>query len=94
MRHEQRIRLCNPLQIMPSELVIRMYLEQYINIWCVKNAWAFPDDKISLWMRRNGYKCILAKDAYCHHFGSITLKQDLGKQGEQERFYLETRGLL
>jgi len=91
MRHEQRIRLCNPLQIMPSELVIRMYLEQYINIWCVKNAWAFPDDKISLWMRRNGYKCILAKDAYCHHFGSITLKQDLGKQGEQERFYLEGR---
>ena len=42
-------------------------------------------------MLRNGYKCILAKDAYCHHFGSVTLKHDLEKKEEQRRFYLEGR---
>lgn len=90
-RHEQRVRLCNPLCIYPTDIIIQLLFEMYEDRCCVKSVMSFPDDKNSLWMRRNGYKCILAKDAYCHHFGSVTLKHDLGKQEEQRRFYLEGR---
>ena len=86
-RHEQRVRLCNPLHMMSVELMIRMYRETYIDRNCNKQKMSFPDDKNSLWMRRNGYKCILMKDAYCHHFGSVTLKEDMGTQRQKQRFY-------
>ncbi|UHA75425.1 glycosyltransferase family 2 protein [Paenibacillus sp. 481] len=33
----------------------------------------FCDDDISLQLRLNGYKLILAKDTFCHHFGSVSL---------------------
>ena len=90
-RHEQRVRLCNPLHLMPRDLMKRMLLEMYEDKFCCTSQISFPDDKNSLWMRRNGYKCILAKDAYCHHFGSVTLKHDLGKEREQQQFYLNGR---
>lgn len=90
-RHEQRTRLCNPLQIMSMSIFLEMYLQEYINIWCVKNTMSFTDDKISLWMRHNGYKCILLKDAYCHHFGAVTLEHDLGNSEEQKQFYIDGR---
>jgi len=90
-RHEQRTRLCNPLCIFPTNIVVQLSLEMYEDKCCGKSVMSFPDDKNSLWMRRNGYKCILAKDAYCHHFGSVTLKHDLEKQEEQRHFYLEGR---
>lgn len=90
-RHEQRTRLCNPLQIMESRIWTRLVFDMYEEKCCNMRRMSFPDDKNSLWMRRNGYKCILAKDAYCHHFGSVTLKHDLGKAQEQQQFYLEGR---
>lgn len=90
-KQEQRVRLCNPIQILPSEVFVRMMQEMYTDKCCNVQALSFPDDKNSLWMRRNGYKCILAKDAYCHHFGSVTLKHDLGKEKQQEKFYLDGR---
>ena len=90
-RHEQRTRLCNPLQIMESRIWTKLVFDMYEEKCCSIQPISFPDDRNSLWMRRNGYKCILAKDAYCHHFGSVTLKHDLGKEWEQQRFYLEGR---
>lgn len=90
-RHEQRVRLCNPLQIMPTGLMLQLNYDMYIDKCCGINFLSFPDDKNSLWMRRHGYKCILAKDAYCHHFGAVTLKHDLGKSEEQKQFYLDGR---
>ena len=51
---------------------------------------SFPDDRTSLLLRRHGYKMMLAKDAYCHHFGSVTLKSEVQKQGERE-YYLNGR---
>ncbi|WP_339267558.1 glycosyltransferase [Paenibacillus sp. FSL R5-0470] len=33
----------------------------------------FCDDDISLQLRLNGYRLILAKDTFCHHFGSVSL---------------------
>lgn len=86
--HEQRTRLCNPLHIMPSKIFAQMILDMYEDR-C--SELSFPDDKNSLWMRRHGYKNILAKDAYCHHFGSVTLKHDMGAQLEREKFYKEGR---
>lgn len=91
MQHEQRVRLCNPLDAMPSELLLRLGLDEYVNLWCAKNIMSFPDDKISLWMRRHRHKCILAKDAYCYHFGSVTIKKELGNIEEQQHFYKEGR---
>lgn len=90
-KHEQRVRLCNPIQIVNSEVWAKTLFEMYEELCCCTNIQSFPDDKISLWMRRNSYKCILAKDAYCHHFGSVTLRHDLGKEWEQQQFYLNGR---
>lgn len=91
-RHEQRVRLCNPLHISPADVSLQGNLELYQDMFFNKNIMAsFPDDKFSLWMRRNGYKNILTKDAYCHHFGSVTLKHDLGKEEEQARRYIVGR---
>ena len=77
LRHEQRVRLCNPIDIIRSDLFERMHKEFYIDLYCSGNLQSFPDDKLSLWMRRNGYRMLLQKDAYCHHGGSITLSEEL-----------------
>lgn len=89
-RHEQRVRLCNPISIFRAEVINRMYMELYSEMLGVKDKISFPDDKASLWFRRNGYKSILAKDAYCHHGGSITLKDEIAEKNP-EKFYLEGR---
>lgn len=90
-KHEQRVRLCTPAHLMSSEIWTKLMFSLYEDLCCNKNVFSYIDDKYSLWMRRNNYKCILAKDAYCHHFGSVTLKHDLGKQLEQQKFYQEGR---
>lgn len=91
-RHEQRSRLCNPLHIMPSLLWEQMMADMYQEIFCNEQLiYSFPDDRFSLWMRRNGYKNILMKDAYCHHFGSVTVKKEKKEEEEKNRLYLEGR---
>ncbi len=86
-RWEQRVRLCNPIDLKRNEA---FYKTQAANYPFSKTEIAFPDDKISLLLRRNGYKLMLAKDAYCHHFGSVTLKEEFEKQDE-EKLYLQVR---
>lgn len=90
-RHEERVRLCNPITAVKSIYQIAMCMYIYEELHCVKNIQSFPDDKCSLWMRRNGLKLILAKDAYCHHFGSVTLGKSHEMEEEYARFYLEGR---
>lgn len=90
-RHEQRVRLVNPIHIMPCTVLLQMELDLYEDKTCSRMPWAFPDDKMSCWMRRHGYKCILAKDAYCHHVGSVTINSEIDKQEERDRMYLEGR---
>lgn len=90
-KHEQRVRLCNPVCIMPSLLWEQMTFDMYREIFCSERPmYSFPDDRFSLWMRRHGYKNILMKDAYCHHFGSVTLKEDTAQRGQDE-IYKEGR---
>lgn len=90
-RHEMRVRLCNPIFMMPTDIYNQIQYDLYEQKYCVSNVSSFPDDKTSLWMRRRGYKNILAKDAYCHHFGSVTHKSDWKSRQEQEAFYNQGR---
>lgn len=73
-RWEQRVRLCNPIDIRRNSAFEKIY-----GHFGTKNRFAFPDDLVSLLCRRNGYRLMLAKDAYCHHFGSITIKDEITK---------------
>lgn len=86
-RWEQRVRLCNPIEIVRSRVCFSSQGIGYGRYYYSNNIFSFPDDVISLCMRRKGYKMILAKDAYCYHFGSITLKDEV----EQQNYYSEGR---
>lgn len=77
--HEQRVRLCNPVTMLKAETEAKMGEEMYEALNCGQ-IFSFPDDKSSMWFRRNGYKLILAKDAYCHHFGSVTLGEEAAQE--------------
>ena len=74
LRHEQRARLCDPIGGLRSynSLFIIGHAGHYFT-----NKMAFPDDVGSMLTRRAGYKNILVKDAFCHHFGSITVKNEI-----------------
>lgn len=94
-RWEQRVRLCDPIAISRSS-VARSAGGLCPNGWFYShhpthsNPFSFPDDRISLLLRRHGYKLMLVKNAYCHHFGSVTLKDEITKQNEQ-KYYAEGR---
>lgn len=89
-RHEERVRLCNPIQMIPTRVYFKMLFDLYLDLFCENSFLAFPDDRLSLWMRRKGYRNILAKDAFCHHFGSVTIKQEQEReQSERKKFYRE-----
>ncbi len=86
-RWEQRTRLCNPLDLKrsadfflsTSSLCRRIFANPQLeyNI--------FPDDRISLLLRRENKKIMLAKDAYCFHYGSVTIRQELKEQDTQNK---------
>ena len=92
-RWEQRVRLCNPITMSRNSIICATsglctygWFHSQNPVHCT----SFPDDRSSLLLRRNGYKLMLAKDAYCHHFGSVTLKDEIEQQNEQ-KYYLEGR---
>lgn len=82
-RWEQRVRLCNPIDLRRNQA---FFETQAANYSLSSNKFVFPDDKISLLLRRKGYKLMLAKDAYCHHIGSVTLENEIEKM-----FYVQGR---
>lgn len=89
-RWEQRTRLCNPIDIMRNSVFASSYglcMNGQLSSFDIN---AFPDDVFSLLLRRHGYKLMLVKDAFCHHFGSVTLKSEVQKKGEAE-YYLNGR---
>lgn len=43
------------------------------------NPGAYDDDAIGFLLRRRGYRLILAKDTYVHHFGSVTFNEEYRK---------------
>lgn len=92
-RWEQRVRLCNPIDIRRSSVFCSssgLCPELWYHTANPVHWNSFPDDRISLLLRRGGYKLMLVKDAYCHHFGSVTLKDEIRQQNEQ-KYYMEGR---
>jgi len=93
-RWEQRVRLCNPMDIRRSDM---WYASSGLAIYSKSiyplrpgHKVSFPDDRTALLLRRDGYKMMLVKDAYCHHFGSVTWKPIIQQQGEAN-YYAEGR---
>lgn len=86
---ERRIRLCNPISIYNPLVMEGVETGVDINAYVALNAshLAFPDDLLSLFIRRQGYHSILLKDVYCHHFGSVTI----GKEKDMEKRYNDGR---
>jgi O-antigen biosynthesis protein len=85
-RWEQRARLCDPISLCRSSVAYSysgVHWSYYMHT-DLNGTHGFMDDKQSLFYRRNGYKMMLAKDSYCHHFGSVTLGEEIGPQ---ETFY-------
>ena len=90
-RWEQRVRLCNPIQMIRNSAYCSskgLCIHGVFHTTHPVHAFSFPDDRLSLLWRRQGYKLMLAKDAYCHHFGSITLKDEIQQYNEQ-KYYAE-----
>ena len=85
-RWEQRVRLCNPIALYRTKIFFAkdgVGLNGYMHS---STAISFPDDRTSTLLRRSGYKMMLAKDAFCHHFGSVTLKDEIQQKGEPGNF--------
>ncbi len=76
-RWEQRSRLCNPIDLQSSKIWFSSKGIGWGGYFHTNNMMSFPDDKVSMILRRKGYKMMLVKDAYCHHFGSVTLKDEI-----------------
>ena len=77
LKWEQRTRLCNPIAIYSSK---DMYSSKGLlpHTYVMSEDWIlFPDDKQSFIFRQNGLKMMLAKDAYCYHYGSVTIKDQV-----------------
>ncbi len=75
-RQEQRVRLCNPIDIKRTSVYYRDI--RYLALSMIaEETLFFPDDRQSLLLRRSGHKMALIKNAYCHHFGSVTLKDEI-----------------
>lgn len=92
-RWEQRVRLCNPIDIRRNDVFCAsdgLGIVGYFHTTHPAHCNSFPDDRNSLLLRRNGYKLMLVKDAYCHHFGSVTLKDEIKRQDEQ-KYYMDGR---
>lgn len=93
-RWEQRVRLCNPLDIRRSSMWYGTgglgLFSKGIYPLRLGSRTSFPDDRAALLIRRSGNKIMLVKDAYCHHFGSVTWKPIIRQQGEQD-YYMEGR---
>lgn len=88
-RWEQRTRLCNPLSLYRTSVFFgsESNVVGYIHSADIQS---FPDDRQSLLLRRAKMKMMLTKDAYCHHFGNVTLKDEITQKNE-DLFYLQGR---
>lgn len=85
-RWEERVRLTPPMCIFPSN---NLYAYSFMGYGYLHQGRgiAFGDDRSSMLLRRNGYKSLLCKDAYVHHFGSLTISEDIAKIKEKNDIY-------
>ncbi|WP_312701294.1 glycosyltransferase [Sedimentibacter sp.] len=83
LRWEERTRLCNPIALYRSDILYSSSGVGSIDKYFVYSE--FGDDALALRLRRAGFKMILAKDCYCYHFGSVTLKEAQVKENTLEK---------
>jgi O-antigen biosynthesis protein len=88
-RWEQRTRLCNPISLRRTSAAFSSYGVHWSRYFHTHLQHAFFDDREALFYRRNGYKMMLAKDSYCHHFGSVTLKDEVAKTSNDETLFYD-----
>lgn len=87
-RWEQRTRLIPPVLLARNNAEGTHAFLGYLYPFFPERFLAFTDDLMSLLMRRSGLKCILAKDAYVYHFGSITIREEASKK---QQMYIDGR---
>lgn len=75
-RWEQKVRLCNPICLYRTPDISTTQDLLTPPLAFSFSGIGFGDDFMSHRVRRSGGKIILAKDAFCHHFGSVTLKNE------------------
>ncbi len=80
-KEEQRVRVCTPLFMMNPAIFDEIYLNYVVH----HDDIAFTDDMISLIYRRHGFKNVLLKDVYVHHFPSATIGALKAKRYEEGR---------
>lgn len=96
-RWEQRSRLIPPAVLARSNTEGVHAFFGFLYPFYPERFLAFTDDLLSLLYRHKGFKCILAKDAYVHHFGSITSREETGEKpqyyADGRREFLKTFGI-
>ncbi len=83
-RWEQRTRLVDPISMYNAALLYGKNGVFDTGLFLGEEVYAFPDDRMAMIYRHLGYKMFLAKDAYCHHFGSITIGEELKKNNDTQ----------
>ncbi|AFV02580.1 hypothetical protein UNSWDHB_943 [Dehalobacter sp. UNSWDHB] len=85
-RWEQRVRLTPPVCIFSS---INLYAYSFLGYGYIyqERGVAFGDDSSTMLLRRNGYRNLLCKDSYVHHFGSVTINDDIAKSKAKSDVY-------
>lgn len=81
---EQRTFLLNPVAVLRSK---DMFLENSFRSpfsLRVGGGYQANDSVLSTLVRRAGYKCILAKDAFCYHYDHITRKERVDYCSKEE----------
>ncbi len=92
-RHEVMTRLINPIQ-MGRTSQLEMAFNAGYRFSDDSLYYSFPDDVQSLLCRRKGLKLVLAKDAFCYHYGSVTVKdEDKKREGRVTASYEAGRKL-
>lgn len=87
---EERTRLCPAVEIINMDVVNKIgFCDRYFRYL------EFTDDDAGVRFRRSGYKQILLRDTYCHHFGSVTLGDAQKKNNTLEKgrqLFIEKHG--
>lgn len=87
---DERIKLCPPVSIINVEIANKIgFADRYYRFM------EFSDDDAGILFRRNGYKQILLRDTFCHHFGSITLGESQKKNntlGTSRQLFIDKHG--
>ena len=88
LKWEQRTRLCDPIAMLSSKHILSSEgILPYTHKITGDDTFIFPDDKLAYFLRKKGLKMMLAKDAYCYHFGQVTIKDEV----QSNDFYMNGR---